>query len=790
MDAMASQRTTRRLKQLWQLPLLIISLGLFVFAAYLFIDPKRGPTIDDKIGIATGHLSHDRPKAAIDQLNLLIKNEKLDQPHEAKIHLMLGEAIQAAQVGGKLNLVRNHENIIDQTRAALALGAQADFAVYKRLGESFQALGRAQDAVKNYREALRAEPKQTIAMEKRIIEIQSNLDDRAAESLTIEDYLGHTELSATERAWAQGEMAHLLIDRGNFSEARSMLNQALKIGANDPVQQGVAHYWLGYCGYKLGENEEAERFLRASRDEIRTQHPLDGEASYYLGKIQEAKHEPASANSFFDVVLINHPDSRLATLSRLGRGVNRITLDEDDAGLTDLHDVVGTISQKGDKLIKYKEETLAGLRRASANLIAKGNYTGATEVLGYEQELEGEPSPEFWSRLALVYERRAKQIDSSVRQDIGAKLQSAELAKRTQQVRELRVKAADAYIAYSRAMTLKDDARYGEALWKGIQLYNQCGDLPRVIAALEVFAAERPDDSLTPDALLQLGQAYQAAADFDKAIATFQRNQFRYPKSLAASKSAVPLAMALIAKGSEFYPRAESVLKEVLDSPVLTPEAQEFRQSLLELAQLYYRTGRFEDAIARLEELTQRYPQDERLAELMYLMADSYRKSAGLLKTQLASTKDTDALQQASNMAEASKAKKDRLSRARQLYDKAIGQWRSNVPATDLEKLYCRLSHFYRADCEFDLGNYANSIKLYDAAAFRYQEDPSALAAYVQIVNANCALGKMEEAKTANERAKTLLRRMPADAFKNGSLVMPKEYWEKWLKWSGETGMW
>src|SRR5205823_4929140 len=140
------------------------------------------------------------------------------------------------------------------------------FAVYKRLGESFQALGRSVEAIKNYREALRADPKQTIAMEKRIIEIQANMDDRAPESLTIEDYLSHAELSVTERAWAQGEMAHLLIDRGNFSEARSLLNQALKIGANDPVQQGVAHYWLGYCSYKLGENEEAERFLRASRE--------------------------------------------------------------------------------------------------------------------------------------------------------------------------------------------------------------------------------------------------------------------------------------------------------------------------------------------------------------------------------------------------------------------------------------------------------------------------------------------------------------------------------------------
>src|SRR5436190_17501270 len=111
-------------------------------------------------------------------------------------------------------------------------------------------------------------------------------------------------------------------------------------------------------------------------------------------------------------------------------------------------------------------------------------------------------------------------------------------------------------------------------------------------------------------------------------------------------------------------------------------------------------------------------------------------------------------------------------------------------PAGETDKLYCKLSHFYRADCIFDLGKYEDSIKLYDAAAFRYQDDPSALAAYVQIVNANCALGKMDEAKAANERAKWLLHKMPPEAFNTGGFAMPKEYWEKWLKWSGETGMW
>ncbi|HEU4752727.1 MAG TPA: tetratricopeptide repeat protein, partial [Armatimonadota bacterium] len=389
--------------------------------------------------------------------------------------------------------------------------------------------------------------------------------------------------------------------------------------------------------------------------------------------------------------------------------------------------------------------------------------------------------------------------------------------KREQQVRDLRAKAGDAYIAYSRALTLSDDKGYGDALWRGVELYDRAGDLQRMISALELFAAERPEDPLTPDALLRLGKAYQASGNYDKAIASYQRNQFRYPNTLAASKSAVPLAQAYVAKGPDHYAKAESVLMGVIDNnPLITPEAAEFKQALFELAQLYYRTNRYEEAVAKLEELTAWYPREERMGELVFLMGDSYRKSASLLvvpgppaaakpvrkveastgataygaaAVQPKATKPATRPLEMDPM-EVAAAKRDRLARARALFDRTIEIYQRNPPYTELDKLYCKLAHFYRADCVFDLGGYDESIKLYDMAAFRYQDDPSALAAYVQIVNAYCALGKTAEAKTANERAKWLLRRMPPDAFKGGGFTMPKEYWDKWLQWTASAGLW
>jgi tetratricopeptide (TPR) repeat protein len=464
-------------------------------------------------------------------------------------------------------------------------------------------------------------------------------------------------------------------------------------------------------------------------------------------------------------------------------------------------------------------EIIAGLKDAAATLATRDNFAGALEVMAYEQQLTPQPSGEFFARLAKVYDRRAEQVDAS----LAAAPNPDERFRRETQVRDFRTKAGDAYIAYAKSLTGTDDNGYGDAIWKAVELYDRCGSLPLSIAALELFISERPDDAKAPDALLRLGRAYQAAGNFDKAIAALQRNQFRYPNSLAASKSGVPLAQAYMAKGPDSYAKAEKTLKAVIENNhLITPEAEEFRQALFELGQLYYRTERFEEAGAKFEEITERYPDDPRIAQLTFLMGDSYRKSALLLRDAIAAkdrekqaaddarlaaaksngnaattqpAQDGDDLRAAiaraaDERAAAEQAVKDRLNKAGELYARVIDRFKQTKPETDNDKLYLKLSHFYRADCLYDLGDYRGAIKLYDEAALRYQDDPSVLAAYVQIINSWMKLGRPDEARTANERAKWLLRKMPAGAFEQtGGLDMNKQYWEQWLKWSNDAGV-
>ena len=798
---MALRRAPSRLPDLWQFPLLVISLGLFGYAAYRFIDPKAAATAADHIELAEVQYKHHLFEAAVETCNKLLSAGKLKTADEARVHLLLAETVEAAQKERRLNLPSNHQRIIAQTELAMKYGLPGTTDSYRRLGESLEALGRGAEALDAYRQAVKLDKTHGLPLQRKVIELELALEDPDHAEASLEQYLKAPNIDKSERAWAMDIQAQVLIKRGRFAEARAVIEKSLLLDP-DPAAQGVAHYWLGYCLLKLKNLDEAERVLRLARDQLTVGHALDAEAAYLLGTIRQEKNDPREAIAFYEAVLISHPESRPAPLCKLGRGLCRIQLGLVEAALSDLHDVASEVTSKKTRAA-YRTDTVTGLKKASAALAGKQNYQGAIELLEQEQGLVPEPASEFYARLASLYEHRADQLEKSLASIVKAedklKIQDA--------VRKFRTSAGDAYIALSRGLTVEDDRGHGEALSKAIDLFDRAGALPQAIAAMERFIDERPDDGQTPEALLRLGRAYQATGQFDKAIKVLRQDQFRYPQSLAASKSGVPLAQCFIAKGIDSYPNAEKALRAVLDNNlIITPEAAEFRQALFELAQLYYRTGRYEEAIARLEEMTERYPQDPHTAQLLFVMADSYRKSAALLaKTADATTTPPGATPAAVNPdagpatrasvadgaspAEAATARHDRLASAKGLFDRVIECYHLNPPTRDLDKLYQKLSQFYRADCVYDLGDYEEAIRLYDAAALRYTDDPASVAAYVQIVNAYCALGRKDDARTAAERAKWLLRRMPASAFDDAKNTMPKQYWDDWLRQTNESGI-
>ncbi|MFI5377773.1 MAG: tetratricopeptide repeat protein [Tepidisphaerales bacterium] len=789
---MGFNQTNPKRPQLWQLPMFVFSLGLFGYAAWLLIDPQPGPSVAQRIESARKYIAAERPDPAIAMLNELLREQKITKTQEGAIRLMLAQSLDLWQREHHVSVAANYKNIIEQVRLALKLGITSDAQATAILARSYEATGQTQHALEQYRQTLATDKAHALKWQRKVIDLELKTEALDSALGSLDAYLGSADLAAGERAWALGEKAHVLIDRKQFAPARELLTNAIKIGedgeATSPEKGEIGRYqyWLGYCAWKLNDLKEAEKHLRVARDLLTTAAELDGNAALLLGGIREVQKDWDGAISFYNEVLQSHADAEEAPLARLARGMCRIARGDEEPGINDIIETTRRIRERPAMPARTRQEAMAALVHGSQLLTTSGNYGGVLELMGLEQQLMEKPTADFFARLARLYETRAAQLSA-------AQPEAKDRADTEKKLREVRARAGDAFVAWAREMVLSDDKSFGQAMWKAIEMYDKAGDLPRVISALETFVGERPEDAQTADAYLRLGLSYHAAGLFDKAIATYKKLQFLHPRSLAASKAGVPLARAYIAKGPDFYARAEQILKEIMENNALiTPEAAEFRESLAELAGLYHRTGRYELAIGRLEEMTQRYPGDPRMAQLVFLMADSYRKSAGVLDAKLATLKGSATTRPSLNIEEATAARSQRLSRARALFGTAIELYRAAPPQTDLDRVYLKLAYFYVADCVYELGQYADAIKLYDDAAFRYQDDPSALAAYVQIVNANVALGKLEEAKAANERAKWMLRRMPQDAFSDSAAsgALSRAAWEKWLEWSTQAGLW
>ena len=285
--------------------------GLFVYAGYLFINPGPGATVEQKLQVARDYLKEDRPDAAFQQLVRMLETTKMEKEKEAQVHLLLAEALEHAQLQQKISIPANHQRIIEQTELALQMGATANADVHRRVADSYAVLEMNPEAIEHYRQAISLDPTHSLHLRRKLIDLELAEEDTANADVSLDEYLKQPELTDAERAWALDQRAGILIEEKNFIDAKKLLADALRLDT-DPVDQGTFNYQLGYCAYREGQIDEAERYLRLARDQLRTRHPLDAEAAYYLGRIYQSREDPASAISFYEAVLMSHPDSKPA----------------------------------------------------------------------------------------------------------------------------------------------------------------------------------------------------------------------------------------------------------------------------------------------------------------------------------------------------------------------------------------------------------------------------------------------------------------------------------------------
>jgi tetratricopeptide (TPR) repeat protein len=92
-----------------------------------------------------------------------------------------------------------------------------------------------------------------------------------------------------------------------------------------------------------------------------------------------------------------------------------------------------------------------------------------------------------------------------------------------------------------------------------------------------------------------------------------------------------------------------------------------------------------------------------------------------------------------------------------------------------------RNSFFFRGDCAFELADFEEAIRQYDAARERYPRDPASLVALTQVVSALIEKGELDKARVANEKARKFYESLPESAWDDPALPMGKREWERWL---------
>lgn len=354
------------------------------------------------------------------------------------------------------------------------------------------------------------------------------------------------------------------------------------------------------------------------------------------------------------------------------------------------------------------------------------------------------------------------------------------------------------------AATTPDKA--GPLTTGGRRQLREAGRLYHRLAELRAASREYPDD------LYDAAEADLAGHDYSGAIESFQKylsveSRRRRPRVLVALGEALLAqdrpaeAIQSLEECIEVHPRdpatfegrllasraygeqgkldeAERLLLENLNGDALEPASNEWRASLFALGKLLYQSGRYIEAIRRLEEAAERYPNAPEAPEIRYLAAEAYRRSA--LAVQQQATQEATA--------------EGRLARRRewtQLLEKGLERFEQELNAminrqdqralSPLEESILRNCYFARGAVLFELGRYADAIQAYASTTNRYQQVPEVLEAYVQIAACYRRLGQEVDARSTLEQAKYTLKHLPDDADFSETTNYSRDEWVRLL---------
>lgn len=776
----------------WQFPLLVLAAVLLLAGWFRLTPSPARLAIPDAVRYLSRLLSAEVYDEAIKLGEAVLEREDLSDAQLPVVHHGLAQAMYEYARSNGLGSPQTGRRIVEHYRIAQMRGVHLSSMDFQRLGHALEWQQRFGDAVDAYARAVEAGASNPLDLRRRIIVVMR--DKLAAAPATLDDLLDGFLADVPDgkpdlRLWALGQKLRVLNELGRLGEATTLLarNEA---SFRDTSLSENFRYLQALLLYYGGHFDEAEVLLRAIRNKLDRNDPLHAMTGWLLGRVvmsDGGPQRPVEALSFFDDVIRTHGSGPYVTASRVGSGEALALLQRHDEAIDAFRIAIDELRRSDESYpvdIATMRVTLGVL---ADSLEREGQLQPA---LAYAQLAVSLVDPENVELATLVLQQSAQiqtgladRLSGSDRWDRDADLVIG--VPTAQAARAAYAGAADTYLRLAKINTANEE-RSADATWQAAELFARAGLADRAAELYRTFAKERPEHPLVPRALLRIGQLHYGAGEWPEAVTAFQECYRRFPRTLDGARALIPLARSFMAMGPDGSELAERTLRIVLDeSGVFTPAAPEFASALFLMGDLLLRRAAYAEAIAVLEEALQRYPDDERTTRARYMLAEALRRSGLMLKSQSARTKSEGEI--ALMRAEA----ESRFGSARQLYRDLIGYFELHSVAElgPLEKLYRRHAYFYEADCLFETQHYPAALKRYEEAAAIYSEHPSALAAYVQIVNCNVFLGRDEEARAALARALVLTDSMPAAGFHASPSPETRRDWKRYFEWLGDSGL-
>lgn len=755
----------------WQVPAGILAISLAATALWRMTPPETQIDFDaikaDLTALEEAHRFHDAINAAA---NLLEMNPPLAKEQQLALQLRLVRLLYEMESRRDKPIVDNAKLLLEHRAQAIAAGWRPscdDELVAAAASEWSNDKPR---AIELYQSALKLEPtpeSQHAALRNLVRLLEHDAKSAPQRQEYLEQLLAQENVAPAFAWWTLQRAIQVALDRGDIAGARELLPKYGKRFERSDLR-GYYDFILAWLDISEGHHAEAlprieqidQWLLDNSIDDVELHKAgfLPAKNRVLRGRVELADFRPQAALDTFEQAL---------RLDGTGQTLIEATTGRAEAlALLERHETARDELRRLAREAKPDDAAAANLWRVRDGIVrmfdARHDCGDRDNAIAYlDLALELTPQSDRPMRRDLL-ERKGREHQSAA-----AVIGGDASAQHISMAAESFEQAAD--------LVDGDFDSLGNLLWIASSEYDSVGRGADSRRLLERFVNTFGSDARLPRALLQLGQTCAAQGDVDPAIDWYRMLIERHPLLEESARARLAIADALLLKGDDFEPQAERYLLDLLDNDRLTPGAQVYRDALFALCELLLRQERYADAISHTEDFLALYPNDPERELLQFLLADSYRRSAIALRD----SPPSDA------SAEAARAEsRSRFLRAAERFDQFVRLSDERAAGDATIATYQRLALFYRADCLFELNEgetLETALSTYRLAAARYQGQPSALIAQVQIANILLRQGKLTEAARAVERARWMLRGIPDREFELTQSGLDRDGWTRYL---------